>query len=249
MPWFFQEELSQSFVSLSTEETKHITKSLRLKEGDPVWITDGKGTLAKASLANIAKNSCEMVILERSFQDKLSQKQLYLAVAPTKNPNRMEWLVEKAVEIGVSQIAFIICDRSERKHIDLSRLHRIAIAALKQSKGTWLPELKTVSFWQFLNDPCIHTENKFIACCGKKEQTEDISHIEYQQKNAVFLIGPEGDFTEQEVTAAKMHGFKPVSLGEKTLRTETAALLVACCFAIKSIQTLQTEILPLQAGV
>ncbi|MCL1850845.1 MAG: 16S rRNA (uracil(1498)-N(3))-methyltransferase [Bacteroidetes bacterium] len=232
MPCFFQENLSQDSFTLSSEESKHITKSLRLKAGDYIWITDGKGTLAKAVLTNIFRDACTVAITERVFDDKSKQKQLHLAVAPTKNPDRMEWLVEKAVEIGVSQISFIICDHSERKNVDMNRLQRIAIAALKQSKGTWIPKLKALSFSQFLQENSETVADKFIAYCDDKAQSIEISNIRYQQKDAIFLIGPEGDFTSQEVQAAKEHHFQQISLGEKTLRTETAALFVTCCFAL-----------------
>ena len=233
MHWFFQENLTQDSFSLSSEETKHITKSLRLKEGAYIWITDGKGTLAKVVLTKILKECCFVEIIERTFCKKSTQKQLHIAVAPTKNPDRMEWLVEKAVEIGVSQISFIICEHSERKNVDLNRLNRIAIAALKQSKGMWLPELKTVSFSQFINENRAIIADKFIAYCDEKEEAVEISHIKYQQKDAVFFIGPEGDFTPSEVSIAKENGFQLISLGEKILRTETAALFVVCCFALQ----------------
>jgi len=234
MPCFFQEDLSQDSFTLSLEESKHITKSMRLKEGAFIWITDGRGTLAKATLTNILRDVCTVEITERTFHDKATLKQLHLAVAPTKNPDRMEWLVEKAVEIGVAQISFIICNRSERKHVDLNRLHRISIAALKQSQGTWLPELQTISFSQFMSESNTKNADKFIAYCDDKEQSIPISHIQYQQKEALFLIGPEGDFTPQELLTAKENGFQPISLGTKTLRTETAALFAVCSFAIKN---------------
>jgi len=233
MPYFFQEDLSQDLITLHSEETKHITKSLRLKEGSLIWITDGKGRLAKATLTNIYRESCEVTIIERSFQDNFLQKQLHLAIAPTKNPDRMEWLVEKTVEIGVAQISFIICERSERKYVDLNRLKRIAIAALKQSNGTWLPEIKTTSFLQFISENSDVEADKFIAYCNDKERYMDFSHIKYFKKNALFLIGPEGDFTPQEALLAKEKGVQPISLGKKILRTETAALFVTCGFAIE----------------
>ncbi|MCL2434614.1 MAG: 16S rRNA (uracil(1498)-N(3))-methyltransferase [Lentimicrobiaceae bacterium] len=231
MPYFFQENLSQDLFTLSSEESKHIIKSMRLKEGDFIWVTDGKGTLAKAALTNTFRDGCEVKIVERIFHDISSLKKLHLAVAPTKNPDRMEWLVEKAVEIGVSQITFVTCDRSERKHVDLNRLYRIAIAALKQSQGTWLPELKMHSFVQFVNESNLLNAAKFIAYCDDKEKSTEVSHIKFQHKEAVFLIGPEGDFTPQEVLFAEKTGFQPISLGKKTLRTETAALFVACWFS------------------
>jgi len=234
MPYFFQENLLQDSFALSSEESKHITKSMRLQEGDYIWITDGKGTLAKAVLTSVFKDSCNVEIVEWNFHDNVAQKKLHLAVAPTKNPDRMEWLVEKAVEIGVSQITFIICDRSERKHVDLSRLHRIAIAALKQSQGTWLPELETTSFSQFLNETNQLSADKFIAYCEDKAQAIEVGNIEFQHEKAIFLIGPEGDFTPQEFFSAQEAGFQQLSLGEKTLRTETAALFITCCFCAQN---------------
>jgi 16S rRNA (uracil1498-N3)-methyltransferase len=234
MPYFFQKDLFQHSFVLSSEESKHITKSMRLEEGDFIWLTDGKGTLAKAKLTHTFKDSCEVEIVERIFHDPSVQKKLHLVLAPTKNPDRIEWLVEKAVEIGISQISFIICNRSERKHVDLNRLHRIAIAALKQSQGTWLPELKVCAFSQFINESGTFCAEKFIAHCDDKTNAIEISNIK-QHKDVVFLIGPEGDFTAQEVDAAKEAGFQQISLGEKILRTETAALFVLCWFAtIKS---------------
>ena len=231
MQLFFQENLLQDSFTLSLEESKHITKSLRLKEGAIVWITDGQGTLAKAVLTSVLNNSCVAKITDRILHNKLTQKQLHLAVAPTKNPNRMEWLVEKAVEIGVSQISFIICDHSERKNVDINRLHRIAVAALKQSQGIWLPKLQTLTFSQLMKESSTIIADKFIACCNEKECATDIAQIQYQQKDAIFLIGPEGDFTPKEILDARTFGFQQISLGEKTLRTETAALFVVCRFA------------------
>ena len=235
MPYFFQIDLSQNSLTLSPEESKHITKSLRLKEGDFIWITDGKGTLAKSTLTSVFKDSCTVAITERNFHNISATKKLHLAVAPTKNPDRMEWLVEKAVEIGVSQISFIICDRSERKNVDLNRLQRIAVAALKQSQGTWLPEIKTLSFSQFIDENKKINADRFIAYCDDKEQSIMIANIKYEHGDAIFLIGPEGDFTPQEIAFAKENGFQQISLGKNILRTETAALFVACCFSgIKS---------------
>jgi len=227
--YFFQENLTQGSFALSSEEAKHIAKSLRLKTGDTIRITDGKGTLASAVISNVYRDSCEVEITERFFYDKSLLKKLHIAVAPTKNTDRMEWLVEKAVEIGVSKITFIFCERSERKKMDMNRLHRIAIAALKQSQGTWLPEMNANSFSQFMSENNELTANKYIAYCDEKTQASTISNIECGN-NVVFLIGPEGDFTPQEFIIAKEHGFMHVSFGEKILRTETAALF-AVCFA------------------
>jgi len=230
MPCFFQDNLTQHSFALSPEESKHIVKSLRLKEGDFIWITDGKGTLAKAALTGVSKENCTVEIIERDFHDISKKKQLHLAVAPTKNPDRMEWLVEKAVEIGVSKISFIICDRSERKHLDLNRLHRITIAALKQSQGTWLPEINMLTFQQFIDENKNDNADKFIAYCSDIENSIEISKIKYVHNNAIFIVGPEGDFTPHEVSLAVENGFQQIRLSEKILRTETAALYIACRF-------------------
>ncbi|MDR0206068.1 MAG: 16S rRNA (uracil(1498)-N(3))-methyltransferase [Bacteroidales bacterium] len=231
MPYFFQEDLSQDSFILAAKEAKHISKSMRLKEEDNIWITDGKGTRAKAALTSVRKEGCEVKIEERSFIEQSHINRFHLVVAPTKNPNRMEWLVEKAVEIGVSKITFVICERSERKYVELNRLQRISIAALKQSQGVWLPEIIVVPFSQFIKESAQFNADKFTACCDDKIPTIHISDIKYDFKEVVFLIGPEGDFTPQEVELAMAQGFQPVTLGEKILRTETAALFVACCCA------------------
>jgi len=231
MPYFFQENINQDSFILTSEESKHISKSMRLKEGDNIWITDGKGTLAKAVLTSVRKESCEVEIEVRRFIEQSHSNRFHLVVAPTKNPDRMEWLVEKAVEIGVSQITFVICERSERKHLELNRLHRISVAALKQSQGVWLPEIMTVSHSQFIKESAHYSADKYIACCDDVVQTTHISEIQYGNRETVFLIGPEGDFTPKEVEFAMEQGFQPVSLGKKILRTETAALFVVCCYA------------------
>jgi len=238
MGCFFQEDLSQNIFTLSQEESKHIAKSLRLKPGDHIAITNGKGTLTKAVITNLFKDSCTVEIVESVFHDSSALMNLHLAVAPTKNPARMEWLVEKAVEIGVSKITFINCDRSERKQMDLNRLHRIAVAALKQSQGIWLPKMDTLTFSQFLKESKTITANKFIAYCEDTELSIAISRVNIQHNDVVFLIGPEGDFTPHEVSMAKENGFQPVSLGKIILRTETAALFVTCWFATKTDQSL-----------
>ena len=228
MSYFFQEDLSQDRFTLSQEESKHITKSMRLKTGDFIWITDGKGMLAKAALINVFKENCTVEIATRTFQEDTTAKKLHLAIAPTKNPDRMEWLVEKAVELGVSQISFMICERSERKYLDLNRLHRISIAALKQSQGTRLPKLQTVPFSQFISESKSANADKFIAYCEDAAHAVAFSSLAFHHDEAIFLIGPEGDFTPQEVLQAKAHGFTHISLGDKILRTETAGLFVVC---------------------
>ncbi|MDR2972290.1 MAG: 16S rRNA (uracil(1498)-N(3))-methyltransferase [Bacteroidales bacterium] len=231
MPFFFQENLFQDSFTLSLEESRHITKSMRLKENEIIWITDGKGTLVKTVLINVNRDCCIVEVKERIFQEKQTKK-LHLAVAPTKNADRMEWLVEKAVEIGVDKISFIFCERSERKHIDLNRLHRVAVAALKQSQGTWLPEIQTNTFSRFIGETTDINADKFVAYCGDRDHATENTKLKFIHNDIIFMIGPEGDFTSHEVLETQEKGFQIVSLGNKILRTETAALLVACWVAL-----------------
>lgn len=232
MSYFYQDNLISDSIHFSSDESKHIAKSLRLKVDDFVFVTDGKGTLAKARLTSNNKDNCEAIIEDRTFENPFEEKRMHLAVAPTKNPDRMEWLVEKAVEIGIYKISFLICDHSERKFIDLSRLQRIAIAALKQSKGTFLPELSLVNFDEFIRINNSQNAAKFICYCENRQNCTTISSINYDKKETIFLIGPEGDFSPNEVASAKVNGYKTITLGNKILRTETAALCVIIIYQL-----------------
>lgn len=237
MGHYFLENLEQDLISMGVEESKHLTKVLRKQIGDQLIFTDGKGTIAKAEIIDISKHECRVQIVERQYNVGKRDFSLHLAVAPTKNVDRMEWMVEKAVEIGVEKITFIICERSERKHIELGRMERIAIAALKQSSGTYLPEIKWVTFKEFLSslNPSDTNEFRFIAWCENFEITPNIKEFHLDHQNIILLIGPEGDFTIQEVEKSKQLNFKEVKLGNKILRTETAAVYGCCAISVLKI--------------
>ena len=206
---------------LSEEESKHAVRVLRLGTGDAVELVDGRGGLYAAAIAEANPKRCRLRIIHY----KLVTPRLYfthIAVAPTKNLDRMEWFVEKAVEIGVERITFLRCARSERRELKLERLEKIAISALKQSGQAWLPQLdELVDFSTFIDG--IAPETAFIAHLEAGERT-DLTQVVAAQPRCCVLIGPEGDFTPAEIELALGKGIRPVTLGTSRLRTETAAL-------------------------
>ncbi|WP_445384766.1 16S rRNA (uracil(1498)-N(3))-methyltransferase [Robiginitalea sp. IMCC44478] len=226
MNYFFNPELDQNSkkFSFSPEESRHIAKVLRKREGDEILVTNGKGILFHCQLIQADPKNC-MAEVQEIRKNHPKMYSLHLAVAPTKKLDRFQWFLEKATEIGVNEITPIICERSERKTLSSSRLQRVIQEAMKQSLRTFLPKLnEPVSFTEFLEQQ--HPVLRFIAHCEKEEKME-LKRRVAADKDIVILIGPEGDFSQDEIAASYDKGFIPVSLGESRLRTETAAL-VAC---------------------
>ncbi|MCL2650125.1 MAG: 16S rRNA (uracil(1498)-N(3))-methyltransferase [Candidatus Azobacteroides sp.] len=221
---FYTPDILQS-NELPQEEAQHCTRVLRLKESDKIRLTDGQGHFFEAEITAISSKHCHVQLLEKIKQDLPWKNQIHIAMAPTKNMDRNEWFAEKVTEIGVNQITFLNCRYSERKEIKSERIEKILIAAIKQSQKATLPELHSmVDLKHFVSQD--FAGQKFIAHCYDKEKML-LSHAYKKGENAIILIGPEGDFSEEEVALAIKHGFQPVSLGESRLRTETAAL-TAC---------------------
>ena len=226
MQLFFNPDISDNtdFFSFDRQESKHITKVLRKKEGDYLYITNGLGWCFKAEIVVATPNKCQAKIVEKKHFDP-SKYYLHLAVAPTKMNDRFEWFLEKAVEIGVQEITPLICERSERKEIKTARIERIVQAAMKQSLNYYLPKLNAPhSFKRFIDKN--HLGKLFIAHCEKTERSLLKNQLKPEER-VTILIGPEGDFSQEEIQLAKQKGFLPLTLGETRLRTETAAV-VAC---------------------
>ncbi|SNY99593.1 16S rRNA (uracil(1498)-N(3))-methyltransferase [Flagellimonas pacifica] len=226
MQHFYNPSLDNSFKQFffSSEESKHIVKVLRKKEGDVLHITNGKGYLFEAEILVADPKKCKAQIIS---EDKTVPKRykLHLVVAPTKMNDRYEWFLEKATEIGIDEITPIICERSERKIIKLERMERVILSAMKQSLQTMLPKLNPpISYNDYLQQEI--TGLKFIAHCDEGEKME-LKRRVAADKDVTILIGPEGDFSTSEIALAMDNGFVPVSLGNTRLRTETAAI-VAC---------------------
>jgi len=204
-------------------ESKHIVRVLRKKEGDVLFITNGKGWLFSSSISNANDKKCTVVIQNAQKIENPLHYNLHIAIAPTKNNQRFEWFLEKATEIGITEITPLICEHSERKVIKKERLEKVLIAAMKQSKRFYLPKFnEAISFKQFMNNE--HNGQKFIAHCeetGKQSLKNQLK----EQIDVLILIGPEGDFSLSEIALALDKKFKPVSLGKSRLRTETAGIV------------------------
>lgn len=215
----------QTRAELPEEEAAHAVRVLRLEAGDEVTLTDGKGCFYRAEISAASNKRCLVNVLETLPQEPLWQGHLHLAMAPTKNMDRTEWFAEKATEIGFDELTFLNCRFSERKVIKTERIQKILVSAIKQSLKARLPKLnEMMDFNKFIRQP--FNGQKFIAHCyeGEKPLLKDIVR---RGEDALVLIGPEGDFSEEEVKLAVEQGFQPISLGRSRLRTETAAL-VAC---------------------
>ena len=221
---FFTPDI-QTNVELPLEEAQHCVRVLRKKEGDEILLTDGKGAFYDAEIIQAHPKHCIVNILNVISQSKPWAFDLQIAFAPTKNMDRIEWFAEKATEIGIDRLSPLLCAHSERKEIKNARIEKILVSAMKQSQKAYLPLLDDMStFRSFVKQD--FKGDKYIAHCydGEKQLLKDV----YPKGNpALILIGPEGDFSEEEVALAVDCGFRPISLGNSRLRTETAAL-VAC---------------------
>ena len=220
---------------MDAEESRHAVRVLRMREGDTLHVTNGCGQMFACRIVTADDRACTVEATGSPLVcADLERPKLHLAVAPTKNPARMEWLVEKAVEVGVDEITLLQCDHSERTFLKTDRLERIALSAMKQSLHTMLPVIHpTVSLRDWLST--FHfplSSQKFIAHCEEGQPRLPIATALKPGVDTTVLIGPEGDFSEEEIAAALTHGFQPVSLGSSRLRTETAALYAVAAFSM-----------------
>lgn len=210
---------------LNEEESKHCIRVLRLGSGDHIQITDGKGNLSEGIIDASDKGKISVHIFNTVYEYQKRNYNLHLAIAPTKSIDRFEWFLEKATEIGIDEITPLIADHSERKKIRLERLEKVIIAAVKQSVKAYKPKVNPlVRFNDFIMGSK-GEEDRFIAHCHEKERSE-LKNIYHPGNNCIVMIGPEGDFSEREIHEAINNNYKPVSLGESRLRTETAGIVV-----------------------
>ncbi|WP_421942041.1 16S rRNA (uracil(1498)-N(3))-methyltransferase [Pedobacter sp.] len=226
---FYTPDITADSYTLNEEESKHCVRVLRLSVGALVYLVDGKGGFYTAEIIadNPKKVGLKILKVEEAFGKR--NHYLHIAVAPTKNIDRIEWFLEKATELGIDEITPIIADRSERKVVKDDRLNKVITSAVKQSIKAYHPKLnEAISLDNFLKQP--FTGDKLIAHCIDNEGKAYISDLIQPQGQYLILIGPEGDFTPEEVTKALNKGFKPLTLGNNRLRTETAALAV--CFEV-----------------
>ncbi len=228
MNLFYAPDIAPPVFQLNAEESKHIIKVFRMKKGDEIHFTDGKGHLFTCRIIDDNPRGCSVEILKTEKGHDRRNFFLQMAVAPTKNISRYEWFLEKATEIGVDRITPFISEHSERKIIKPERLNRVITAAVKQSLKTWHPQLDDSTPFSEIIKTGFKGE-KYIAYIDTKV-TLELAKAYTPGANALVLIGPEGGFSPEEVSRAQKEGFVPVKLGPSRLRTETAA--VAACHTI-----------------
>jgi 16S rRNA (uracil1498-N3)-methyltransferase len=223
LPYFYEPEITTGTTAftLSEETSKHCIKVLRMQVGEQMHLTDGKGNLFTATILSPDKKSTEVNIVETKITEK-QQRNVSIAISLLKNTSRFEWFLEKATEVGVSEIIPLICDRTERQHFRYDRMNNVLIAAMLQSQQTWLPQLHEPRPFE---EVLVTASQKFIAHC-EPQQKQELKSFSIAE-NVLMLIGPEGDFSPEEIESALRNNFHPVSLGQTRLRTETAGVVAA----------------------
>lgn len=224
---------AKSIVTLEPDTAKHIWQVLRMDEGDKLLLTDGKGTVANGEIQYVERHKCNVMVLDTAFEER-SNKQLHLCVGFTKNNSRNEWLLEKATELGVASITPVATERFQRIHIRHDRWGKILQSTILQSQQSYLPELLPMMSLKEVIQHRASIPQKLIAHCIAGEQKHSLHEMLKTNQDAVVLIGPEGDFSPEEVSLCIDSGFAPISLGAQRLRTETAAITVAAYFNLLS---------------
>ena len=236
LPFFYIEtyDVSAKIIMLDEDTSRHIVSVLRMKEEEKINLTDGKGNLITAEISTAHKKHCEVKVIDTRFTPQSSRK-ISIAISLIKNSSRFEWFLEKATEIGVSEIIPLICERTEKQKFRHDRMKGICISAMLQSQQTWLPVLhEPVQFSKMPMDR-YSDYKKLIAHCieGSKQSISDLQ-ID-KSANWQICIGPEGDFTKEEIEFALKNNFIPVTLGETRLRTETAGIVAATLLKNNSV--------------
>jgi 16S rRNA (uracil1498-N3)-methyltransferase len=240
LPFFYIDDIVANSITLDEDTSKHVTQVLRMKVGEQLLLTNGKGTKATAEITNDHRKKCEVKIRSTETEEQLSPK-ISIAISLIKNTSRFEWFLEKATEIGVNEIIPLICDRTEKEKFRHDRLQQILTSAMLQSQQCWLPELHQPTLFSDVIQQN-QSDQKYIAHClpEQKQQlssllthpSQTIRHSSFEKfviplSSALILIGPEGDFTPKEIETALQHDFQPVALGNTRLRTETAGMVAA----------------------
>lgn len=228
---FYQPELTTGTTWLAEDESRHCIKVLRKREGETITITDGFGFFYDCVITKANAQKCEFSIAHKREEIKRDFT-IHIAIAPTKNTDRIEWFVEKATEFGIDEITLIECDHSERAFLKMDRLQKVAVSAMKQSQKATLPILHGLrSCASMMEQDC---DQKFIAYVDHSNPLHLFTQAE-KSKRYLILIGPEGDFSTNELNLALTHNFKKISLGSSRLRTETAGIAACCLLNAKNL--------------
>jgi len=229
MQIFYAPDITGDTYTLDEKESKHLIRVLRMTKGESVKLIDGNGNLYEGIISNPDQNKCSIDITGKIKDFEKRNYRLHIAISPLKNPERFEWFIEKSVEIGIDEITPLLCRNTEKPGIKSERLNNLIISAMKQSlKATKTILNEPASFKDFINKDLMGI--RMIAHCDKSNERKNVSEVYSKNDNSIILIGPEGDFTRDEVDSAVNRGFLPVHLGPSRLRTETAG--VAACHSI-----------------
>jgi 16S rRNA (uracil1498-N3)-methyltransferase len=218
------------YCELDEVESRHIATVLRKREGEELFVFDGKGNLYDARIKNIGKKEVTVHVVRLMQTEENNQPKLHIAIAPPKNIERLEWFAEKVAEIGVTEITPILCKHSERKDLRLGRIEKILLGACKQSLKLTIPKLNSVTKFQDFVSMQNGEARRFIAYCDEK--AIHLKQAYHGGFDAVIMVGPEGDFTKEEVLLAEKNEFETVSLGKSRLRLETAGIFAATVFSL-----------------
>lgn len=249
LPFFYTDDLSETSqtLQLGEETSRHMVQVLRMQAGDRLHLTNGLGLQALAEVSEAHKKSCGVTILSSATMQPVGRR-VAVAISPVKNTSRFEWFLEKATELGVSDIFPLVCKRTEREHFRHGRMNAICISAMLQSQQVWLPVLhQPIAFDQLvggqpkagvkkestLNIPAY--QHKWVAHCAEGDKKQLGQSINPSLADSIILIGPEGDFTKEEIAAALSAGYQPVALGDTRLRTETAGVAAATLLRLSGI--------------
>jgi 16S rRNA (uracil1498-N3)-methyltransferase len=229
LPFFYiaDYDSSQKEIVLDEDTSRHVVQVLRMKEGEQLYLADGKGNLITTEIFESHKKHCSVKVIDSRFTPHDSRK-ITIAISLLKNTNRFEWFLEKATEIGISEIIPMICERTEKQKFRYERMKGICVSAMLQSQQCWLPVLhEPVKYMEYLKSVEDNSNmSKLVAHCERSGDKTELSTLKSLNHSAI-LIGPEGDFTKQEIEVALQYDFIPVSLGEARLRTETAGIVAA----------------------
>lgn len=233
-PFFYIDTLqpgTNEFV-LNEDTSKHVVQVLRMQNGQQLNLTDGRGNIFTACITDDHKKRCTVSILSENYQPP-PEKIITIAISPVKNTSRFEWFLEKATEIGVHEIIPLVCERTEKQHLRMDRLRGILVSAMLQSQQCRLPVLQEPTRFEDLAVRQFENGKKFIAHCLPEGNKESLLDKNSQSSNQLILIGPEGDFTHEEIQLALKQLYIPVTLGENRLRTETAGVVAATLLSIR----------------
>lgn len=216
-------------VQLDEINSRHAIQALRMKAGDRMAVTNGLGLLWEAVIKETGKKTCKVHLETEVVDDRKGKRKTGVAISPIKNTGRFEWFLEKATELGVTDIFPLLCHRTEKSHFRFDRMQQILISAMLQSRQGWLPQLHApIDFDSFIkNEKAHHYQHRWIAHCASNEKHDFAKAIQPSMQDSLLLIGPEGDFTAEEIFAATNGGYTAVSLGDTRLRTETAGVVGA----------------------